>query len=156
MVAITFIAGMAAPVSMKRGLEYVYACQDIPGICVKPQVEIIIFYFFSYEYCNHPILRFNKSNFNVLKPYFEIDNGICAPNQFAFGGSCDCSNSPGWTEAGAWMMYCGQDHCYSQQEYDFCIGKGYYHDLGDGTWCSDDRRHTACTLIREQGITFLT
>ena len=30
------------------------------------------------------------------------------------------------------MMYCGQDHCYSQQEYDFCIGKSDYHDLGDG------------------------
>ena len=107
---------------------------------------------FCFSAMNIVIFTLNEIKFNVIKSYFEIDNGICAPNQFAFGGRCNCSNSAGWTEAGGWMMYCGQDHCYSQQEYDFCIGKSDYHDLGDGTWCDDDRRHTECTLIRELGM----
>ena len=39
MVVITYFAGMAAPVLMKMELEYAYACQDIPGIYVKHQVN---------------------------------------------------------------------------------------------------------------------
>ena len=89
--------------------------------------------------------------------HFEIDNGICPPlaNNFHEGRRCDCSDAPGWTENGGWMMYCSHRECYSKQEFEYCIGKewsnGTLPQVGDGTWCEDDKRHTKCRIVKEKG-----
>ena len=86
--------------------------------------------------------------------HFEIDNGICPPlaNNFEEGGRCDCSDAPGWTETGGWMMYCpgAPRDCYGKQEFENCTGVEW-SDIGDGTWCQDGKRHTKCKIIKEKG-----
>ena len=68
-----------------------------------------------------------------------------------FGGRCDCSEAPGWTDEQTWTKYCSYGQCFSSQKYEWCVGKDEYHPVGDGTWCENDERHTNCTIVREQG-----
>ena len=82
-----------------------------------------------------------------------LDNGICPPGEGSFGGRCNCSDAPGWTETGGWSaIYCQYGQCYSSQEYDWCVGKDYSTPVGDGTWCVDDKRLTICRIINERGL----
>ena len=89
---------------------------------------------------------FFKNNF-----HFNVDNGICPPSLESFGGRCDCSNAPGWTETGGWAVKCDNVQCFGIQEYDWCVGKDDYHPVGDGTWCENDKRRTPCTIVKDRG-----
>ena len=69
----------------------------------------------------------------------------------SFGGRCDCSDAPGWTETGGWAIKCDYVQCFGVQEYGLCIGKESYEPLGDGTWCENEKRHTNCKVVKERG-----
>ena len=69
----------------------------------------------------------------------------------SFGGRCDCSDAPGWTETGGWAVKCDYVQCFGVQENGSCIGKVFYEPLGDGTWCEYEKRHTNCKVVKERG-----
>ena len=64
------------------------------------------------------------------------------------GGVCICSKAVGWT-VGKWETpECYKGACFTGQSYDECKGitvKGTNeHQLGDGTFCADQKRYTQC------------
>ena len=75
----------------------------------------------------------------------------CPAGSNGKGGKCDCTAASGWEE-GEWLdPWCHEGKCYSgQDDYPGCIGKGLNsiaEDLGDGTWCFNERRDTDCLIV---------
>ena len=80
------------------------------------------------------------------------DNGICLDTASDFGGRCDCSNATGLNETEEWTLICDYGGpCFTEQEYEWCVGKDDRRPVGDGTWCYNDKRRTQCTTINERG-----
>ena len=66
---------------------------------------------------------------------------------------CSRSNATGWTNTETWTLICEYGGpCFSEQEYDWCVGKDNRRPVGDGTWCYNDKRRTKCDTIIERGI----
>ena len=76
---------------------------------------------------------------------------ICAAGSEGPGGECSCEGAPG-IEQGEWgEPGCYGGNCYANQDYDECIEKENSYDLGDETWCWNEKRGTLCQTTHAQG-----
>ena len=78
---------------------------------------------------------------------------ICPPGTKAAGGTCECEKAKVWNE-GTWNApTCSEGLCKISQPYDKCKGKQNGHQLGDDTWCWNERRHARCPVA--SGLPYL-
>ena len=78
---------------------------------------------------------------------------MCAPGIKSNGGTCKCEKAKAWNE-GTWSAAtCDEGLCKMFQSYEKCEGKYNGYQLGDDTWCWDERRFAKCPAV--SGLNYL-